>query len=94
MNPRQDIPDHRPMSRVILTTVGRHNIGLRIFSHKEPGRYFQAVFSHEQLAQIAHLAAEARRGAYAPEFLTGATPHLLAFHGLPAVEDAAVKGAA
>lgn len=87
MSARTSIPDYAPLNRVILTTVGQHNVGLRIYSHKEEGRYFQAVFSHEQLAQIAHLADEARRGAYAKEFITGATPLALDFHGLAACAD-------
>jgi len=93
MNQRADIPDWKPMNRVILTTVGKRNVGLRIFSHQEGGRYFQAVFSHEQLAQIAHLADQARRGAYAPEFITGADETLLAFHGLAACADAPLLSA-
>jgi hypothetical protein len=93
MSERTSIPDWTPMNRVILTTVGRHNVGLRIFSHKESGRYFQAVFSHEQLAQIAHLADQARRGAYAEEFITGADETLLQFHGIAARADAPLLSA-
>lgn len=80
------LPDRHPTSRVIAVTVNPLNVGLRIYAHELDGRSYVMAISHEQLAQIAHLAAEARRGAFAPEFITGADDRALAALGLAASE--------